>query len=199
MTRQIEKLGLTVKQYTVLGTVMMISCLALSAGAFFLADDSLQIGIVLAVVAVEFGIIGYFFLKVAGMLSMSDDPIMTDAHRPSDKSRRNMAAVSTLAALILSACVACAMTIGCFKPKEKTGMPAVVTAAADEVEESQTYEAEAPDEEIEEKQQIDVVYATSTGKRYHYSARCAGPSCFAITIQEALDHSLTPCKNCAIE
>lgn len=195
MTRQIEKLGLTVKQYTVLGTVMMVSCTVLGACAFFVADNSLFAGIVLAVVAVEFGFVGYCSLKVSVRLSECDDRKTLDDHRASGKSRRNMTAVSTPAAIVLIACVVCAVTSVCFKPKEEADA-AIVTetniekAAAPETE----VDAEAIEEEI-----LDVVYATPTGKRYHYSARCAGSSCFAITMQEAQNHSLTPCKNCVIE
>lgn len=41
------------------------------------------------------------------------------------------------------------------------------------------------------------VYVTPTGKRYHYSAKCAGKNATEATLDEAQNMGLTPCKNCA--
>lgn len=42
-----------------------------------------------------------------------------------------------------------------------------------------------------------MVYVTPTGKRYHYSASCAGKNATEATLQEAQNRGLTPCKKCA--
>lgn len=41
------------------------------------------------------------------------------------------------------------------------------------------------------------VYVTPTGKRYHYSASCAGKNATESTLEQAQNIGLTPCKNCA--
>lgn len=41
------------------------------------------------------------------------------------------------------------------------------------------------------------VYVTPTGKRYHYSASCAGENATEATLEQAQNMGLTPCKNCA--
>lgn len=40
------------------------------------------------------------------------------------------------------------------------------------------------------------VYITPTGKRYHFSARCAGRNATPVTLSEA-ERRFTPCKKCA--
>lgn len=40
------------------------------------------------------------------------------------------------------------------------------------------------------------IYATPSGKRYHYDAFCPGKNGQQITWDEALSRSLTPCKKC---
>lgn len=42
-----------------------------------------------------------------------------------------------------------------------------------------------------------MVYVTPTGKRYHYSASCAGKNATEATLEQAQNMGLTPCKNCA--
>lgn len=42
-----------------------------------------------------------------------------------------------------------------------------------------------------------MVYVTPTGKRYHYSASCAGKNATEATLQQAQNRGLTPCKKCA--
>lgn len=41
------------------------------------------------------------------------------------------------------------------------------------------------------------VYVTPTGKRYHYSASCAGKNATASTLEKAKSRGLTPCQKCA--
>lgn len=40
------------------------------------------------------------------------------------------------------------------------------------------------------------LYATPSGKRYHYDAACPGKNSQAITWEEARQRGLTPCKKC---
>lgn len=41
------------------------------------------------------------------------------------------------------------------------------------------------------------IYRTPTGKRYHLDAECGGKTSYPVTMKEALDAGLTPCKKCA--
>lgn len=41
------------------------------------------------------------------------------------------------------------------------------------------------------------IYRTPTGKRYHFDPDCGGKNSYAVTLDEALDEGLTPCKKCA--
>lgn len=192
MVREIEKLGLTQKQYGVLGTTMMVLCISLSAGAFFLADASLALGIAFAVVAVEFGFVGYCFRKVSVELASCDDPALLAKHKPSEKSQRNTTAVSLFVTLISLVCVLCVIAIGDFRFTKEVPEPVAQSEQA-----AQMYETDdVPEDDVI---QPEIVYATPSGKRYHYSAECAGKTSFAITMEEALNHSLTPCKKCADE
>ena len=43
---------------------------------------------------------------------------------------------------------------------------------------------------------INTVYCTKTGKRYHISESCAGKNAQEISLDEAIDKGLTPCKKC---
>ena len=41
------------------------------------------------------------------------------------------------------------------------------------------------------------VYRTKTGKRYHYDAHCNGGDYYEVTLSDAQNAGLTPCKKCA--
>lgn len=41
------------------------------------------------------------------------------------------------------------------------------------------------------------VYATPTGKRYHYSSSCGGENSYSTSLNSAVASGLTPCKKCA--
>ena len=40
------------------------------------------------------------------------------------------------------------------------------------------------------------VYITPTGKRYHYDSKCGNGTYIKVTLREALNRGLTPCKKC---
>ncbi|MBQ7580658.1 MAG: hypothetical protein IJU39_05055 [Clostridia bacterium] len=187
-----EKLGLTQSQYSVLGALMMILSVLLSVEAFLVADYSLSTCIAIALVAIESGLIGYCFRRIAGDLSTCDDPKKLEEHKISDKSRKNAASICAFIALMVVVCVVGAVLSA--NPQDGLETAAEVTAQALPQE---TVSAEASvsagGEEIDENY---CVYATPSGKRYHFSPQCAGDTCFAITIEEALAHSLTPCQKC---
>lgn len=52
--------------------------------------------------------------------------------------------------------------------------------------------AQEPDKQTERK-----VYRTKTGKRYHYDSHCNGGDYYEVTLSQAEDAGLTPCKKCA--
>lgn len=41
------------------------------------------------------------------------------------------------------------------------------------------------------------IYRTPTGKRYHYDVQCGGKNSYEVTLEDALNAGLTPCKKCA--
>lgn len=41
------------------------------------------------------------------------------------------------------------------------------------------------------------VYRTPTGKRYHFDSECGGENSYPVSLSEATDAGLTPCKKCA--
>lgn len=193
MKKEIAKLGLTKKQYFVLGALMMLFCLLLGAGVFFIVDISLPLGIVLAVVAIESGFAGYCFCGVSSDISKQDDGV--DANPVSDgKSSRNLVAVSALLAFIFVACIISVSFVAGSKLTKIGEKTAELSADEQSVQaDSETDTADADDF------QNSIVYATPNGERYHYSSKCAGSGSFAITIEEAQKHSLTPCRSCASE
>ena len=52
--------------------------------------------------------------------------------------------------------------------------------------------AQEPAKQTERK-----VYRTKTGKRYHYDSHCNGGDYYEVTLSQAEDAGLTPCKKCA--
>lgn len=69
----------------------------------------------------------------------------------------------------------------------------VSTAA--EAPEEQTVE-DAPTETAAEPERHRI-YASPSGKRYHYDAKCPGKNSAEITWDDAQQRGLTPCKKCA--
>lgn len=43
----------------------------------------------------------------------------------------------------------------------------------------------------------DTVFATPKGRRYHFDKKCGGENSNEISLNEALNRGLTPCKKCA--
>lgn len=48
-----------------------------------------------------------------------------------------------------------------------------------------------------ETEQVRKVYRTKTGKRYHYDSSCNGGDYYEVSLTEAKNAGLTPCKKCA--
>ncbi len=49
----------------------------------------------------------------------------------------------------------------------------------------------------ENSESTQAIYRTPTGKRYHYDRACSGKNSYEVTLNEALESGLTPCKKCA--
>ena len=47
------------------------------------------------------------------------------------------------------------------------------------------------------QQQHNIVYVTESGTRYHLNSHCGSGSYAPVSLEEALDRGLTPCKRCA--
>lgn len=45
----------------------------------------------------------------------------------------------------------------------------------------------------------ETVYRTPSGKRYHVDAFCGGENAYEVTVEEAMEAGLTPCKRCVGE
>ena len=71
-----------------------------------------------------------------------------------------------------------------------------VPSSSSETKSSETKTNETKTSEIS-SQYIESVFRTPTGKRYHYSPTCGGKNSYGISLDEALDAGLTPCKRCA--
>lgn len=67
----------------------------------------------------------------------------------------------------------------------KTGTPAQEPTKTEQP-------AQEPAKQTERK-----VYRTKTGKRYHYDSHCNGGDYYEVTLSQAEDAGLTPCKKCA--
>ena len=73
MKKEIEKLCLTENQYKKLGTAMMLIGELILIAVLFLADYSFLLGMVFSFIGLEFAFVGYYFIKVAGEISKSED------------------------------------------------------------------------------------------------------------------------------
>ena len=187
MNRQIEKLALTPREYSVFGTLMMVLCILFGVAAFCLADYSFAFSGALAAVAVESGFVGYCFRCVSVKLKNCDDPGILAQHKATEKSARNSVCISMFMILTIVVCVAGALIFVNFKPLNNAVAHNSMSVQTQETTQaSQTQESVIPQ----------IVYSTPSGSKYHYSSNCAGKRSFAITMQEALNHSLTPCQKC---
>lgn len=66
-----------------------------------------------------------------------------------------------------------------------------------EQEESQTTESEGlSDNEEQLRNTLGTVYRTPSGTKYHIDPECGGKNSYEITLQEAENVGLTPCKKC---
>ncbi|MBQ7653612.1 MAG: hypothetical protein IJS17_00895 [Clostridia bacterium] len=195
MKKELEKLSLTKDQYFTLGILMLVFSIVLGVVSFFVAGLSAGMGIVLIFVAAEMGFLGYWFCRLSSELSNSSDPDRLKNHEPSVKAKKNYCAFSVFLAVVFIACAASSvLTITLSSSPSDSDNQALF----------QTYQTQQSSQTLEQTSKTadnitvpPVVYATENGKRYHYSASCAGENCFAITIEEAQRHLLTPCLNCA--
>lgn len=46
------------------------------------------------------------------------------------------------------------------------------------------------------EQAADIIYRTPSGKKYHLDAKCGGKNSYQVTLKDAVDAGLTPCKKC---
>lgn len=63
-----------------------------------------------------------------------------------------------------------------------------------------TPKTKVPQKKVETPRESEVlqgVYATPTGKRYHYRSTCGGSGSYGVTQSEIDNRGLTPCKKCA--
>lgn len=217
MKREIEKLHLTSNQYRTLGTFMMVFTILICIGAYFVSDYSIVLSIVLGLIGIETAFIGYVFRKVAGEIENSTNEQFLSKHRYSPESKRNR---NTIVVFLVSIAIVCIISVGyCTDVKieirskdsenvsSSQGTNSLMSGSnLSEVysigmQENDVQEVENQGDEQDyaqgnEEDNKSVVFATNTGKCYHYSQKCAGEKSFAITIQEAQRHSLTACKKC---
>lgn len=218
MKREIEKLHLTSSQYRTLGTIMMIFTIMICPGVYFVSDYSIVLSVVLSLIGMETAFIGYVFRKVAGEVENSTNEQFLAKHKYSPESRRNG---NTIAVFLVSIAIVSIISI-CYctdlkieirtKDSENISLSQeanslmsgsngseMYSMGAKEDEKSVNSEAEIEQQDDEQEyaeKNEGIVFATNTGKCYHYSQKCAGEQSFAVTIQEAQRHSLTACKKC---
>ena len=206
MKKGIEKLALTQGQYAVLGIVLIAACVLLCAASFWVADQSWLLGAVIACVAVEAGLFGIVFRKVSAELSECSDPAIAALHVKSEKSRNNTFCVWLVIALSIVICAFFTVVFLKYSNVENADFQEASTTQSQTVYNVQTASQitnssdaqanDAPEDLTASDSDAVIVFATQTGKRYHFSQNCAGKNCFSITLQEALDHLLTPCMLC---
>ena len=200
MRKEIEKLCLSENQYRSLGLLMIALCVILCVMIYFCAEFSLLLAIVYAVIGLEFLMIGFSFRKFANEISLSEDREFLQRHQYSAKSRKNRNMIIAFCVTLFLLCIISFFTVSDFEitvSKKVESSSSVSTTVTENKTVEETVSKKV--KEIEEEEYEDdhsVVYATKSGKRYHYSSSCAGENSFAITIEEASKHSLTPCKKC---
>lgn len=199
MRKEIEKLCLSENQYRSLGLLMIALCVILCAMIYFCAEFSLLLAIVYAVIGLEFLMIGFSFRKFANEISLSEDREFLQRHQYSAKSRKNRNMIIAFCVTLFLLCIISFFTVSDFEitVSKKEDSSSVSTTASENITVEEAVSKKV--KEIEEEEYVDdhsVVYATNSGKRYHYSPSCAGENSFAITMQEAAKHSLSPCKKC---
>ena len=199
--REIEKLCLTENQYRKLGTVMMVIGELLLIAILFLADYSFLLGMVFSFIGLEFAFVGYSFIKVAGEISKSEDEEFIDKHKQNSTGQRNVNFINAFIAIILILCIISVVLTVDFNKKNSSANEQPLSEGMSVSDNSQTTtlsvsQTDAINGETHNDENYSVVFATNTGKCYHYSQNCAGSKSFAVTIDEALKHNLEPCKKC---
>lgn len=81
--------------------------------------------------------------------------------------------------------------------EEEAARKAAEEAAAAEAAAQAAAEQQAAEQAAAAQTNSRMVYVTPTGKRYHYSASCAGKNATEATLDQATARGLTPCKKCA--
>lgn len=76
--------------------------------------------------------------------------------------------------------------------QEQTVTPSTSTKTTTTTKTDTTAQASQPATQNERK-----VYRTKTGKRYHYDSHCNGGDYYEVTLSQAENAGLTPCKKCA--
>lgn len=187
MKRIIEKLHLTDRQYMMLGTLMALTGVFLSVAVFFVVGYSEALGVVLVLFALENGVMGYFFRKISSEIDESKDPLRREEHKLSSKNKKvTVFITATLAVLFAVVVSGLFVYIDRQRTIELTQKEVTQSVAADENSYSK-----------KDNKDI-VVYVTPSGQRYHKDEKCAGQRAMAVTLEEALNHSLTPCNKCAV-
>lgn len=198
MKKEIEKLCLTENQYKKLGTAMMLIGELILIAVLFLADYSFLLGMVFSFIGLEFAFVGYYFIKVAGEISKSEDEEFINKHKQNSTGQRNANFINAFIAIILILCILSVVITFKFNEKNQFGIEQTLTQKTTVLinTRTSTHTVAQADTTNKNNENHSVVFATNTGKRYHYSQSCAGDKSFAVTIEEALNHNLEPCKKC---
>ena len=178
MKREIEKLNLTKRQYKFIASFLISIAVVIFASVFYTAEISVALSVVFIIVGTEFIVFGFLFNLVADMLQKCDDKDILDNHCLTKKNKRSTLCIASAVVIML---VLLSMSYY-FVNKNAFQKAEIVT----------TDEAETEVETAE----VLYVYITEKGERYHYNDTCSKGNYFQVTIDEALEKGLTPCKRC---
>lgn len=72
-----------------------------------------------------------------------------------------------------------------------------INYATGESNQSGYLEGDTASDSVSDTAQTTKIYRTPTGKRYHFDAYCGGKNSYEVTLEQAIEAGLTPCKKCA--
>ena len=181
MIKEILKLNLSLRQYSLTGGILMISCIVFCIAASRTVDYSLPTGTVLLCTGFIMGVFGCIFKSACNDFNEEDND------KAGNGRMFGMIMWLTAGIWVISA-VCTGFSISRIIKKDNAKVDEIISQTAAPVV-TQTQVVRVTEARSE-------VYVVDNGERYHYSPGCPGDDSYIISIEEALDRGLTPCKKC---
>ena len=178
MIREIEKLNLTKRQYKLIGNFLVCMSVMVLLAVFYTAELSVALSVVFIVVGLEFLVFGCVFNLTVNRINKLPEEDVLKYHCITKKNKRITFCVIVVVMIMLMF-----LTLSYyFVIEDTTQQESIVISEEKETEEQTT--------------QVLYVYITENGERYHFNDNCSKGEYFQVTIDEALEKGLTPCKRC---